>query len=104
MNQNESFYVLNIELKNNETTEENKGNSLNLGKETQIAIYDKSGKKLNLSICKNDIIIMKNINDVKELNIKSAMIYSKQGIDVFNAKMISLMIFVMIFQILIKQI
>ena len=80
MTQNESFYILNIELKKNKTEKqkENNDNSLNLGTETQIAIFNKSGYKLNLSLCKNDIIIMKNISNVKKINIEFAMSYSEK--------------------------
>ena len=86
MTQNESFYVLNIESKRNKS-EENNDNSFNLGKDVQIEIYDKSGNKLNLSICRQDIIIMKYIDDAEEfLNLNSAKSFSKQGIDVFNPK------------------
>ena len=87
ISQNESFYVLNIESKKNESekSEEKIDNTFNLGKEVQIEIYDKLGKKLDLSICKQNIKVIKYIGDVKELNIDSAMSFSEQGIDVFNA-------------------
>ena len=87
ISQNESFYVLNIESKKNESekSEEKIDNTFNLGKEVQIEIYDKLGNKLDLSICKQDIKVMKYIGDVKELNIDSAMSFSEQGIDIFNA-------------------
>ena len=77
--QNESFYALNIELKRNETEklEDNKDNSFNLGKQVQIEIYDKSGKKLDLSIYKQDIKIMKYIGDVEDLNAESAKSFSE---------------------------
>ena len=49
-------------------------------------IYDSSGRKLNLSVCKEDIKVMKYIGDVaEELNIQSAMDLAEKGIDVFNA-------------------
>ena len=88
MSQNESFYVLNIESKKNESEKsgEKPDNSFNLGKNVQIEIYDKFGKKLDLSVCKQDIKVMKYIGDVEELNINSALSFSNQGIDVFNAK------------------
>ncbi len=88
MTQNECFYVLNIESKrkDKDNSEENEYNSYNLGKETQIEIYDKSGNKLDLSICKQGIKIMKYIDDKGKLNIESAESFSKQGIDVFIAK------------------
>ena len=44
-----------------------------------------TGRKLDLSVCKENINIMKYIGDVKELNIQSAMALSEHGIDVFNA-------------------
>ena len=87
MSQNESFYVLNIESKKNESekAEDKTDNSFNLGKQVQIDVYDKSGNKLDLSICKQDIKIMSYIGDAEELDIESAKSLSEQGIDVFNA-------------------
>ena len=85
---NESLIILNIESKKSITkeNEENNDNSLNIGKNNQVEIYDFSGRKLDLSVCKENIKIMKYIGDVvEELDINSAMSLSKQGIDVFNA-------------------
>ena len=76
-----------MESKRNETKKEDKSdNSFNLGKTTQIEVYDFRGNKLNLSIC-DDIKILKYIGDAgEELNLKSAESLSNQGIDVFNPK------------------
>ena len=57
-----------------------------MGKNSIIEIYDLSGRKLDISICKEDIKIMKYIGDITELDIISAMNYADIGIDVFNAK------------------
>ena len=86
ISQNESLYILNIESKKNETEKlnGNNDNSFNLGKNNQIEVYEKSGKRLDLSICKQDIKIMKYLGDAKELDIDSAMDLANQGIDVFN--------------------
>ena len=84
---NDSIIILNVELKKdiNKTNEED--NSFNLGKTTQIEIYEYSGRKLDLSVCKEKIKIMKYINDVtEELNIQSAIDFADKGIDVFNAE------------------
>ena len=81
----EKLIILNMEVKE----EENKNNDndcFNLGKNTHIEVYDYSGRKLNLSICKEDITVMKYIGDLTELNIESAKSLSSQGIDVFNAE------------------
>ena len=48
-------------------------------------IYDYSGIKLDISVCKEDIKVLKYIGDVEELNIQSAIDLADQGIDVFNA-------------------
>ena len=69
----------------NDKNSNNEGKSFNIGKNTQLEIYDISGRKLNLSICKEDIKIMKYIGDVKEIDIDSSKTLSEQGIDVFNA-------------------
>ena len=81
---NESMYILNIESKRNET-QKSENNYFNLGKDVQIEVFDKSGKKLNLSVCKENIKIMKYIGDIKELDIQSALSLGNKGIDVFNA-------------------
>ena len=82
---NESLIILNMEIKEGENNN-NDNNCFNLGKNTQIEIYDYSGNKLNLSLCKEDIVVMKYIGDVTELNIESAKDLASQGIDVFNAE------------------
>ena len=90
ISKNESLIILNLETKRNETkiNEEKSSNdkSINVGKSTQIEIYDYSGRKLNLSVCKEDITIMKYIGDLtKELDINNAISMAESGVDVFNA-------------------
>ena len=85
----ENLIIFNIETKNeesqkNESSSNNK--AFNLGKSTQLEIYDFSGRKLNLSVCKEDIKVMKYIGDAEgQLDMESAKSLSNQGIDVFNA-------------------
>ena len=77
-----------MESKKNETknNENNNDNSFNLGKNNQIEIYDSSGNNLDLSVCKENIKIMKYLGDVaEELNINTAKSYAESGVDVFNA-------------------
>ena len=83
----ENLIILNIESKNNETQKsESNDNSFNIGKNTEIVIYDLSGRKLDISVCQENIKIMKYIKDLEEqLNIEKAMNLAEQGIDVFNA-------------------
>jgi len=84
----ESLIILNIESKNerNKKNESNGDKSFNLGKNIQLEVFDFSGRKLDLSVCKEDIKVMKYIGDVaEELNIQSAMDLAEKGIDVFNA-------------------
>ena len=87
ISKNESLIILNIESKRNETKkEESNDKSFDVGKNLQIEIYDNAGRKLNISVCKDDIKIMKFIGDLKEeLNIDSAMTLASSGVDVFNA-------------------
>ena len=84
ISKNESLMILNIETKNMSNINNDK--SFNLGKNTLLEIYDISGRELDLSICKEDIKVMKYIGDVKELDFQSAKSLSEQGIDVFNAR------------------
>ena len=81
-----SFIVLNIESKKNKTKENDYDNFYDLGKNTYLEIYNLTGEKLNLSICQENIKIMKYIGDEKKLDIQSAKNLANQGIDVFNAK------------------
>ena len=91
ISKNENLIILNMETKNEEATknetnpDENK--SFNLGKKMHLEVYDFSGRKLDLSVCKEDIKVMKYIGDtVEELNIQSAMDLADKGIDVFNTQ------------------
>ena len=87
ISKNEKLIILNIESKNQiNDSNNNNDNSFNLGKNTQIEIYDLSGRKLNLSVCKEEIKIMKYIGDVEKLDILSAKNLASQGVDVFNPK------------------
>ena len=56
------------------------------GKSVILEVYDNSGQKLDLTICKSEIKIMKYIGDEEGIDIETAMEFSEQGIDVFNAK------------------
>ena len=42
------------------------------------------GAELDISVCKEEITLMKYIGDIEELVIQTAINFSKQGIDVFN--------------------
>ena len=77
----ENLIILNIESQKNKSNDDN---NFNLGKNVQIEIYDYSGRQLNLSVCKNDIKIIMNLEGITELDIDTSMKYSEQGIDVFN--------------------
>ena len=87
--ENENLIIMNMEITNDKIkkneSDSNDDKSFILGKSTQLEVYDYSGRKLNLSVCKEDITIMKFIGDIKELNIDSAKTFSEKGIDVFNA-------------------
>ena len=85
----EPLIILNMESKNDgiqkNESNNNDDNSFNLGKSTQLEIYDYSGRKLDISVCKESIKVMKYIGDAEKLDIDSAQTLSEQGIDVFNA-------------------
>ena len=85
----ENLIIINMESKtveSNKNESNNNDKSFNLGKNIQLEVYDFSERKLDLSVCKEDIKVMKYIGDVKELNIESAMSLADKGVDVFNAK------------------
>ena len=89
ISKDENLILLNMETKTDESKKNesinNDDKSFNLGKFTQLEVFDSSGRKLNLSVCKDEIKIMKYIGDVEQLDIDSAKSLSNQGIDVFNA-------------------
>ena len=73
----ENLIILNQEKRNNNRqnkSSDNNDNSISLGKYSQIEIYDLSGRKLDLSVCKTGIKILKYLGDVETLNINSAKI------------------------------
>ena len=79
----ESLILMNIENKKNESNKlENK--ALDVGKITELEVYDMSGRKLDLSVCKEDINVMKYVGDVEKLDIQTAKDLVEKGIDVFN--------------------
>ena len=85
----ENLIILNMETKYDESqknaSNNNDDKSFNLGKNTQLEIYDHSVRKLNLSFCKEDIKIMRYIGDIQgQLDMNSAESLSNQSIDVFN--------------------
>ncbi len=90
ISEDENLIVVNIELRKsqskNDMESDDNNNLIDIGKYNQIEIYDFSGTKLNLSICKEDIKIMQYIEDIEELDIQSAINLAQIGIDVFNAR------------------
>ena len=73
----ESLIVLNMELKNDDYQKSQMSNdddkSFNLGSNTQLEIYDYSSNKLNLSVCNDNIKVMKYIDDIDDqLDMNSA--------------------------------
>jgi len=80
----ENLIILSLETKNDENNNEENNKSFKLEKNIKLEIYDYSGRKLNLSVCKEDIKIMKYIGDIKELDMNTAKTFSDKGIDIFN--------------------
>ena len=89
ISENENLLILNMESKKNQSNKDiednNNDNSFDIGKNVQIEVFDNSGRKLDLSVCQEDIQIMQYIKDVEELDINSAIALSNKGIDVFIA-------------------
>ena len=83
---NEKLIIVNMEEKYNKSREnKNDENSpLDFGKNMQIEVYDIFGNQLDLSVCEEEIKVLKYIGDVEELDIQSAKSLFKQGIDSFN--------------------
>ena len=86
---NEDLIILEIETK--EDKEKNKDlnrdkDRINLGKNVTVSIYDFAGNLLDMSLCDNEITVMKYIGDVEDIDINMAMDFADQGIDIFNTK------------------
>ena len=63
-------------------------NSSALGKYNKIDVYDYSLRRLNLSVCNEEVTIVKYIGDVVEelgLDVETAKEYQELGIDIYNA-------------------
>ena len=87
--EDEDLIVVEIETK--EDKEKNKNldynkDSIDLGKNVKVTICDKNGNILDMSVCDNEITVMKFVGDVEEIDVNTAMGYAEQGIDVFNAQ------------------
>ena len=74
------------EDKGKNTNLNKKEDYVDIGKDVQVGIYDFSGRKLDMSVCNQDIIVMKGISDIEDIDLGTAMKLADQGIDVFNAK------------------
>ena len=80
-----------VEIETTEDKEKNKNldkdvDCIDLGKNVQVTVCDKNGKKLDMSYCNEDITVMKYVADLEGVDFDSAMEYASQGIDVFNAQ------------------
>ena len=89
ISENENLILLLMELENKKNQKKDEINnnekSFNLDIHILINIFDLSGRKLDLSICEENINIGHNLDGYQEVDIKSAKNYAKRGIDVFNA-------------------
>ena len=68
ISKDENLIILNIENKRNETkiNEEKTGNLIDIGKQSYIGIYDNTGRKLSMSVCQEDVKILRYIGDLRE--------------------------------------
>ena len=80
----QDLIVLEIESKDKNSNK--KEDCVDVGKEVQVGIYDFSGRKLDMSICNQEIIVMKGISDIEDIDLGTAMKLAEQGIDVFYAQ------------------
>ena len=80
-----------VEIETKEDKEKNKNldkdkDTIDLGKNVQLSILDRTGRKLDMTYCNQEIKVMKIVSDLEEVDFNSAMEYSDQGIDIFNAQ------------------
>ena len=82
----EDLIIVEIETKEDKEKNKNLNKKLdfvNLGKNVQVSIYDKSNRKLDISYC-DEITIMKSIGDLEDVDFTTAKKMADQGVDVFN--------------------
>ena len=76
----------NSNLSSNNKKNKNKDNNIiSLGKDVELIIYDKSGRELELSYCKDEeITINKYIGDLPYINLDRGKDLNQKGIDIFD--------------------
>lgn len=80
-----------VEIETKEDKEKNKyldksKDTIDLGKNVQVSILDRTGRRLDMSYCDEEIKVMKIVSDLEDIDFDSAMDYADQNIDVFNAQ------------------
>ena len=82
----ENLYILNMQKKNNKNeSDKNNDGSLNLSKNNQLEVFDKEGKELDLSVCKEDVKFFQSLANEGKIDLDFVKAFSEQGVDVFNA-------------------
>ena len=82
----EDLIIVEIETKEDKEKNKNlnkKEDFVNLGKNVQVSIYDKSNRKLDMSYC-DEITIMKCLGDLGDVDFETAKKMAEKGVDVFN--------------------
>ena len=79
--ENEDLIVVQTEEKLNET---NNNEQINLNTNIKITITDISGNILDMSLCNNDIIVFKYIEDKENIIMDKAREYAEKGVDIYN--------------------
>ena len=70
---------------NNKKNKNKDNNIISLGKDVELIIYDKSGRQLELSYCKDEeITINKYIGDLPYIILDQAKDLNQKGIDIFD--------------------
>ena len=86
INNEENLIVLNMETKKEKNESDNNSDeSLNLAKNNQLEIFNKEGRQLDLSVCKEDVKFFLSLADEGKIDLDFVKSFSEQGIDVFDA-------------------
>ena len=80
----ESDVLIMIETEFKEDKISDDKNSIDLGNNIKITISDKNGKILDMSLCDNDINVLKYIGDNNKVNLNNAKEFDEMGIGIFN--------------------
>ena len=81
----ENLIILNTQIKNEKNDSDNNDGPLNLAKKNQLEVFDKEGKQLDLSVCKENVKFYESLANEGKINLDFVKEFAEKGVDVFDA-------------------